>query len=125
MKEVLSLATFALGVLCFVAFVTTVEPTEISAIQAAPDYCRRDSSGMRGCELDERQIVGREFVGVSMAPSTQRSLTVENSNLVEGRDHVLRRAIYRTCGICPHEPFRSWRSSLKRPMRLKIKNSNS
>jgi hypothetical protein len=47
MKEVLSLATFALGVLCFVAFVTTVKPTAISAIQAAPDYCRRDSSGMR------------------------------------------------------------------------------
>ena len=38
MKEVLSLAT--LGLLCFVAFVTTVKPTAISAIQAAPDYCR-------------------------------------------------------------------------------------
>jgi hypothetical protein len=51
MKEVLSLATFALGVLCFVAFTTTVKPTAISAIQATPDYCRRDSSGMRGCDL--------------------------------------------------------------------------
>ena len=51
MKEVLSLATFALGVLCFVAFVTTVKPTAIGAIQAAPDYCRTDSSGMRGCDL--------------------------------------------------------------------------
>ena len=51
MKEVLSLATFALGVLCLVAFVTTVKPTAISAIRAAPDYCRRDSSGMRGCDL--------------------------------------------------------------------------
>ena len=49
MKEVLSLAT--LGLLCFVAFVTTVKPTAISAIQAAPDYCRSDSSGMRGCDL--------------------------------------------------------------------------
>jgi hypothetical protein len=37
MKEVLSLATFALGVLCFVAFVTTVKPTAVSAIQAAPE----------------------------------------------------------------------------------------
>jgi hypothetical protein len=51
MKDVLSLATFALGVLCIVAFVTTVKPTAISAIQAAPDYCRRDSSGMRGCDV--------------------------------------------------------------------------
>jgi hypothetical protein len=51
MKEVLSLATFALGLLCFVAFATTVKPTAISAIQAAPDYCRSDSSGMRGCDL--------------------------------------------------------------------------
>ena len=51
MKDVLSLVTFALGVLCIVAFVTTVRPTAISAIQAAPDYCRKDSSGMRGCDL--------------------------------------------------------------------------
>ena len=47
MNEVLSLATLALGVLCFVAFVTTVKPTAISAIQAAPDYCRTDPFGMR------------------------------------------------------------------------------
>jgi hypothetical protein len=51
MKEVLRFATFALGVLCFVAFVTTVKPTAITAIQAAPDYCRRDSSSVRGCDL--------------------------------------------------------------------------
>jgi hypothetical protein len=51
MKEVLSLATFALGALCFVTFVTTVKPTAISVIQAAPDHCRRDSSGMRGCDM--------------------------------------------------------------------------
>ena len=50
MKGVLSLAMFALHVLCFVAFATTVGPTAISAIQAAPDYCRWDS-GMRGCDL--------------------------------------------------------------------------
>ena len=51
MKEVLSLAMFALSVLCFVAFVTTLRPTAVSAIQAAPDYCRRHSSVMRGCDL--------------------------------------------------------------------------
>ena len=51
MKEVLSLATFALGALCFVTFVTTVKPIAISVIQAAPDHCRRDTSGMRGCDL--------------------------------------------------------------------------
>jgi hypothetical protein len=51
MKEVLSLATFALGVLCLAVFVTTVKPTAISAIQAAPDCCRRDSSGVRGYDL--------------------------------------------------------------------------
>ena len=51
MKEVLSLATFALGVLCLAVFVTTVKPTAISAIRAAPDYSRTDSSGMRGCDL--------------------------------------------------------------------------
>ena len=49
MKEVLIVAMSALNVLCFVAFVTTVRPT--SAIQAAPDHCRRDSSGVRACEL--------------------------------------------------------------------------
>jgi hypothetical protein len=47
MKEVLSLATFALGLLCLVAFVTTVKPTAVGAIQAAPGYCRTASSGMR------------------------------------------------------------------------------
>ena len=51
MKEVLRLATFALVMLCFVAFVTTVKPTAISPIQGTSDYCRRDSSGMRGCDL--------------------------------------------------------------------------
>ena len=51
MKEVFSLATFALGVLCFAAFVTTVKPTAISAIQAASVDCQTDPSGMRGCDL--------------------------------------------------------------------------
>jgi hypothetical protein len=47
MKEVLSLALVALIVLCFVAFVTTLRPTAISAIQTAPDHCRHSW----GCEL--------------------------------------------------------------------------
>ena len=51
MKEVLTLATFSLGVLCFATFVTTVKPTAIGAIQAAPDHCRLVSSGLRGCDL--------------------------------------------------------------------------
>jgi len=51
MKEVLSIAVFALGALCFVALVTTVRPTAVSVIQVAPDYCQRHPSGMRGCDL--------------------------------------------------------------------------
>lgn len=51
MKEVSSLATFALVMMCLVAFVTTVRPTAISPIQGTSDYCRTDSSGMRGCDL--------------------------------------------------------------------------
>jgi hypothetical protein len=47
MKGVLSLAMFALHVLCFVAFATTVRPSAISAIQAAPDHCRHSW----GCAL--------------------------------------------------------------------------
>jgi hypothetical protein len=58
MKEIMSLATFALSVLCLVTFVTTVRSTAISVVQAAPDRCRRDSSGMRGCDL-------HAFAGVS------------------------------------------------------------
>ena len=42
MKDVLSLATFAIGVLCFVVFVTTVKPDAISAAPASskPEYCK-------------------------------------------------------------------------------------
>jgi hypothetical protein len=50
MKEIMSLATFVLSVLCLVTFVTTVRPTAISVVQGANDYCRRDSSDMRGCD---------------------------------------------------------------------------
>jgi hypothetical protein len=42
MKDVLCLATFTIGALCFVAFVTTVKPIAISAVPASskPEYCR-------------------------------------------------------------------------------------
>ena len=51
MKEVLSLAIFAVGVLCFVTFVTTVKPTAINAVQWTnkPDYCLMEFSGVRRC----------------------------------------------------------------------------
>lgn len=65
MKEVMSLATFALAVLCFAAFVTTVKPTAIGAIQAAPDHCRSNSSGVRECDL-------HVFAAVSGAVSQPR-----------------------------------------------------
>jgi hypothetical protein len=49
MKEVLSLATFALGVLCLVAFVTTVKPTTMrSCCGGAPSGRRTATSAF--CE---------------------------------------------------------------------------
>lgn len=63
MKDVLSVAMFALNVLCFVTFVTTVRPTAFSAIQAAPDHCRHSW----GCEV-------RVFAAVSGAVSQPRQL---------------------------------------------------
>jgi hypothetical protein len=54
MKEVLSLATFALGVLCFVAFVTTVKPSAIGPVQAEskPEHCQLGRSDPQGCGLN-------------------------------------------------------------------------
>ena len=51
MREVLSLATFAIGMLCFVAFVTRVKPNAINAVEWTnkPDYCLTELSGVRGC----------------------------------------------------------------------------
>jgi hypothetical protein len=42
MKDVLSLATLAIGALCFVVFVTTVKPDAVSAVPASskPEYCK-------------------------------------------------------------------------------------
>ena len=51
MKEVLSLAIFAVGVLCFVAFVNTVKSNAITAVQWTnePDHCPTELSSARGC----------------------------------------------------------------------------
>ena len=53
MREVLSLATFVLGVLCFVAFVTAVKPNAFAAAEAPnkPAHCQTDDSQRRGCGL--------------------------------------------------------------------------
>ena len=49
MREVLSLATFVLGVLCFVAFVTAVKPNAFAAAEAPnkPAHCQTDDSQRR------------------------------------------------------------------------------
>lgn len=51
MKEVLSLAIFAVGVLCFVAFVNTVKPNAITAVQWTneADHCPTELSSVGGC----------------------------------------------------------------------------
>ncbi len=53
MREVLSLATFALGVLCFVAFVAAVKPNAFAAAETPnkPAHCQTDGSQTRGCGL--------------------------------------------------------------------------
>jgi hypothetical protein len=53
MKDVLSLATLAIGALCFVVFVTTVKPDAISAVPASskPEYCKMQASGAQGCRV--------------------------------------------------------------------------
>ena len=53
MKDVLSLATFAIGALCFVVFVTTVKPDAISAVPASskPEYCNMQASGAQRCDV--------------------------------------------------------------------------
>ena len=53
MKDVLSLATFAIGALCFVVFVTTVKPDAISAGPASskPEYCKMQASSAQGCRV--------------------------------------------------------------------------
>jgi hypothetical protein len=51
MKDVLTLVTFALGAVCFVAFVTTVKPDAMSAVPppAKLEVCQTHGSWTRGC----------------------------------------------------------------------------
>jgi hypothetical protein len=45
MKEVLSVFTFGIGALCFVVFVTVLQPNAISAVSgpSKPEYCNMES----------------------------------------------------------------------------------
>jgi len=53
MKEISSLATFAVGVVCFVMFLTTVKPDAPIEIRAAgvSGHCRTNTTGTNGCGL--------------------------------------------------------------------------
>jgi hypothetical protein len=53
MKDVWCLATFTIGALCFVAFVTIVKPDAISAVRASSksEYCKMHASGVQGCRV--------------------------------------------------------------------------
>jgi hypothetical protein len=52
-KDVLSVATFAIAMMCFVSFLNIVRPEAPFAVQAAsaPDPCQTSFSGKRGCGL--------------------------------------------------------------------------
>jgi hypothetical protein len=60
MKDVLCLATFTVGALCFVAFVTTVRPIAVSAVAApnVPEYCKIQVLGAHGCRANVFAAVG-------------------------------------------------------------------
>jgi hypothetical protein len=53
MKEVLSLFTFGIGALCFVAFVTVFKPSVISAVSgpSRPECCNTEASPGLACRL--------------------------------------------------------------------------
>jgi hypothetical protein len=50
MRSVLSLATFAIGVLCFVAFLTKVRPVSITAAPSSSVQVNRNCSIFRSDE---------------------------------------------------------------------------
>jgi hypothetical protein len=52
-KDVMSVATFAIAMMCFVSFLNIVRPEAPFAVQAASvaDACQTSSSGKRGCGL--------------------------------------------------------------------------
>jgi len=60
MKDVLCLVTFAIGALCFLAFVTTVKPNAISAVPASstPEHCKMQIPGVHGCRAHVFAAVG-------------------------------------------------------------------
>jgi hypothetical protein len=51
MEEVLSLFTFGIGALCFVAFLTVFKPDAVSAVHGTSKsvYCSTDISPAHGC----------------------------------------------------------------------------
>ena len=51
MKDCLSLGTFAIGVLCFIAFVAILKPNSFGAAQATNklEHCQREASDTRNC----------------------------------------------------------------------------
>ena len=53
MKDVMSVATFAIAMMCFVSFLNIVRPEAPFAVQAASaaDPCQTSSSGKPGCGL--------------------------------------------------------------------------
>jgi hypothetical protein len=50
MRSVLSLATFAIGVLCFVAFLTNVRPVSITSAPSLSEHVNRNCSIFRSDE---------------------------------------------------------------------------
>lgn len=53
MKDVMSVATFAIAMMCFVSFLNIVRPEAPFAVHAASaaDPCQSSPSGKRGCGL--------------------------------------------------------------------------
>jgi hypothetical protein len=65
MKEVLSLATFALGVLCFVVFFAALKPLAVTAATgpANPAYCSTKASPALACQSHVFAAVSSPHVG--------------------------------------------------------------
>jgi hypothetical protein len=72
MKDALTLVTSALGVVCFVMFITTVKPDAMSAVPppGKPEVCQTHGSWTRGCGL-------HLFAAASGAVVRQRHLIAE------------------------------------------------
>jgi len=67
MKDVLSLATFAAVLMCFVIFITALKPAAIMPVRAAntSDLCRSDALARRGCGLRVFADVRAAVLGVA------------------------------------------------------------